>query len=244
VACGSSAGGIHIISLARSRELSRLKVVGDASMAEVLDVKSHMNSKQLLVSLSVGYMCIWNLESGMLVFKIDVNARCIAIRNCGTRLTRLVAGDLEGNIMLFSITSDGTLMDTHTTIKGLHSASIDDLVCLSDDEMLSKSTEGVMKHWKNDGKVVRKWNVGRNVSRIGTTSDGQYFCIGDIQGTARIYSIFGNEIFPISHQKCQKIIRGCIFTTDSKQLIIYGDDGVMWRFDYIPASFLTLAGAS
>ncbi|KAG0167670.1 hypothetical protein DFQ28_000494 [Apophysomyces sp. BC1034] len=103
--------------------------------------------------------------------------------------------------------------------------------------ILSKSINGRMEYWDGDQeKSIRSFRVrtGENFSRFDVSLDERFFCVGTSQGSVYIYNLeTGKMVSELAHRRSTKSVRCCAFSRDCRQVVCAGEDGFIWRYDYI-----------
>ncbi|CAG8447783.1 26242_t:CDS:2 [Gigaspora rosea] len=67
-----------------------------------------------------------------------------------------------------------------------------------------------------------------------TRLDEKYFCVGTSNGTIHIYNVLsGKLVTELRHRRSTKAVRCCVFSRDTKQVLAAGEEGYIWRYDYI-----------
>ncbi|GJJ78079.1 polycomb protein EED [Entomortierella parvispora] len=233
---------IHILSLARSKELIRLT----GHNHTITDIQAHPNEDNYLLSASKdGSVRMWNIVTGKCLFIFEIKASVVCF-NPRTEGRTFLTGGYNGEIREWTIptteaepvepvvvnTSDSRVLQSN-----LHAARID-CIRFAKDKVLSKSVNGKVECWDPDTlTTIRTFNIKNTASnqcRFDVSMDELFFCVGTSNGSVYIYNIeTGKAVTELKHRRSTKAIRTCIFSRDSRTVICAGEDSFIWRYDYV-----------
>ncbi|KAF9149390.1 hypothetical protein BG015_008818 [Linnemannia schmuckeri] len=233
---------VHVLSLARSKELVRLSGHGHT----ITDIQAHpFNDDYLLSASKDGSVRMWNILTGkcLLIFEIKASVVCF---NPNTEGKTFLTGGYNGEIREWSVpTLDSEpeepivvlANESRVLQSGLHSARID-CIRFAKGKVLSKSVNGKVEYWDPETLIqIRTFtikNTASNQCRFDVSLDELFFCVGTSNGSAYIYNIdTGRTVTELKHRRSTKAIRTCIFARDSRTVVCAGEDSFIWRYDYV-----------
>ncbi|SAM01430.1 hypothetical protein [Absidia glauca] len=252
IATGGADNGIHILSMTQSKETAILK----GHSKPILDIQKHPQDDKYILSVSKdGFMRLWDVEQGrcMIMFEYQCNVACFHPSG-NTFITGTVNGELrEWTIPVYALSATNTtdeddpvMIDISNSrlLKKMHGESTIDCIRFANGNVLSKSINGRMEYWDpTNEEIIRSFRIktGENHSRFDITLDGLYFCVGSNRGIIYIYNLEnGRLVSELSHRRSTKAVRCCIFTHDCRQLLCGGEEGLIWRYEYIDDATLEL----
>ncbi|ORX61578.1 WD40 repeat-like protein [Hesseltinella vesiculosa] len=236
---------IHILSIAKSKEVSVLK----GHSKRIIDIHAHPHNDKHIVSVSKdGTVCLWDVpnERCLVVFQVDCNVICFHPDG-----KRFISGSSKGEFrewvlpeaMDACLNADGEheplVIDKSNSklLKKMHGDNPIDCIRFAQGKVLSKSINGRMEYWDMDSdESIRSFRIktGECYSRFDVSLDEGYFCVGSSHGRVYIYNLnTGKQLAELSHRRSTKTIRCCAFSRDCKQILCGGEDGFLWRYDYV-----------
>ncbi|KAG0328474.1 hypothetical protein BGZ99_005169 [Dissophora globulifera] len=233
---------IHILSLARSKELVRLSGHGHT----ITDIQAHPTKDEYLMSASKdGTVRMWNILTGKCLFIFEYKASVVCF-NPNTQGRTFLTGSYNGDIREWDIPELELepeepivvlLNDSRLLQSGLHSARID-CIRFAKGKVLSKSVNGKVEYWDPETlQQIRTFtikNTASNQCRFDVSLDELFFCVGTSNGSVYIYNVeSGRTVTELKHRRSTKAIRTCIFSRDSRTVICGGEDSFIWRYDYV-----------
>jgi len=262
LAIGGTCQQIYILSVSRSRVIQVLS----GHQGFVIDLVAHPLRKDLLFSVGQGdTVRIWNWKSGHCIHIIELNAISLAI-NPKNGEDLFIAGT-EGSIHRWEFpkekwnflpaansslstsswkTSNIPLTrDVPAIKKQLHGTTVDSIVFVNNDLVLSKSINGKIELWNADTyEIVKSFHLkgssGNNYCRLDVGQDGVHFCVGDGNGGVHIFDLnTGKQVAELKHKRSKHPIRSCVFNHNSRNLIYGGCESLIWRYDYIDEQTLS-----
>ncbi|KAI1302823.1 hypothetical protein EDD11_005493 [Mortierella claussenii] len=233
---------IHILSLARSKELVRLT----GHKHTITDIQAHPIRDEYLLSASKdSTVRMWNILTGkcLFIFEYKASVVCFDPRTQGTSfLTGSYSGEIrEWDIPAFDQDPEEPVVvpatDSRILQSGLHSARID-CIRFAKNKVLSKSVNGKVEYWDPESlERIRTFNIKNTASnqcRFDVSLDELFFCVGTSNGSVYIYNIeAGKAVTELKHRRSTKAIRTCIFSRDSRTVVCAGEDSFIWRYDYV-----------
>ncbi|KAF9436533.1 hypothetical protein BGZ76_003686 [Entomortierella beljakovae] len=233
---------IHILSLARSKELIRL--IGHNHT--ITDIHAHPTKDEYLLSASKdGTIRLWNILTGkcLLIFEYKASVICFIPNSEGKKF---LTGSYNGEIRVWDVPEYESEPDEPVVVlpndsqllqSSLHSARID-CIRFAKDKVLSKSVNGKVEYWDYETlEHIRSFtikNTASNQCRFDVSLDELFFCVGTSNGSAYIYNIeTGRTVTELKHRRSTKAIRTCIFARDSRSVTCAGEDSFIWRYDYV-----------
>ncbi|KAG0248307.1 hypothetical protein BG011_000220 [Mortierella polycephala] len=233
---------IHILSLARSKELVRLS----GHNHSVTDIHAHPTKDEYLLSASKdGSVRMWNILTGkcLVIFEIKASVVCF---NPTTEGRTFLTGGYNGEIRHWTVPDFNSepeepivvpASESQMLFSNLHSARID-CIRFAKDKVLSKSVNGKVEYWDPETLVqIRTFsikNTASNQCRFDVSLDQLFFCVGTSNGSVYIYNIeSGKTVTELKHRRSTKAIRTCIFARDSRTVVCGGEDSFIWRYDYV-----------
>ncbi|KAF9335370.1 hypothetical protein BG006_000240 [Podila minutissima] len=233
---------IHILSLARSKELVRL----GGHTHTITDIQAHPTRDECLLSASKdGTVRMWNILTGkcLMIFEIKASVTCFNPNSDGqTFLTGGYNGEIREWTMptLESDPEEPIVVlanDSRVLQSGLHTARID-CIRFAKGKVLSKSVNGKVEYW--DPSTLEKIrtfsikNTASNQCRFDVSMDELFFCVGTSNGSVYVYNIdSGKTVTELKYRRSTKAIRTCIFSRDSRTIVCAGEDSFIWRYDYV-----------
>ncbi|KAF8980761.1 hypothetical protein BGZ46_003723 [Entomortierella lignicola] len=232
---------IHVLSLARSKELVRL--IGHNHT--VTDIQAHPTKDEYLLSASKdGTVRMWNILTGkcLLIFEYKASVVCFIPSAKGqVFLTGGYNGEVrQWNVPEFESEPGEPIVtpasESRILQSNLHSARID-CIRIANNKVLSKSVNGKVEYWDHETLQLIKTftikNTSSNQCRFDVSLDELFFCVGTSNGSVYIYNIdTGRTVTELKHRRSTKAIRTCIFARDSRTVICAGEDSFIWRYDY------------
>ncbi|KAF9987544.1 hypothetical protein BGZ75_000436 [Mortierella antarctica] len=233
---------IHVLSLARSKELVRLT----GHTHTITDIQAHPNNDNYLLSASKdGSIRMWNILTGkcLLIFEMKASVVCF---NPNTEGRTFLTGGYNGEVREWSV-PDLELEPEEPIVvlanesrvlqSALHSARID-CIRFAKGKVLSKSVNGKIEYWDATTlQHIRTFtikNTASNQCRFDVSLDELFFCAGTSNGSVYIYNIeTGKTVTELKHRRSTKAIRTCIFSRDCRTVICAGEDSFIWRYDYV-----------
>ncbi|KAJ3395488.1 hypothetical protein HDU92_005742 [Lobulomyces angularis] len=244
----SSSNIIRLLSLARSMEVFTLN--GHSGM--ILDLVTHPINPNLLVSLSVdGTIKIWYLPIANYICTINVKGTSACFNSSGDTI---FCGNNQGEILKFKLPNfnfeniklnndEKIKIQTFSILKAgkkFHQNSkISKLNIIDDTFILSQSENGKILYWNfNTEEIIHSFIIkdGKNYGscKFELSLDNKYFCVGNNYGGVFIYDLNkGTLLHELKHKRAQKPVKSVAFNKDCKNLIFTGEDGLIFRFDYI-----------
>ncbi|KAF9346889.1 hypothetical protein BGX26_001608 [Mortierella sp. AD094] len=233
---------IHVLSLARSKELVRL--TGHNHI--ITDIQAHPTKDEYLLSASKdGTVRMWNILTGkcLLIYEYKASVVCfIPSANGRVFLTGSYNGEVrEWNVPEFESEPEEPIVvllnESRLLQSALHSARID-CIRIAKNKVLSKSVNGKVEYWDHETlQHIRSFtikNTASNQCRFDVSLDELFFCVGTSNGSVYIYNIdSGKTVTELKHRRSTKAIRTCIFARDSRTVICAGEDSFIWRYDYV-----------
>ncbi|KAG0052538.1 hypothetical protein BGZ83_002469 [Gryganskiella cystojenkinii] len=238
---------IHILSLARSKELVRLT----GHTHTITDIQAHPKVDEYLLSASKdGSVRMWNIITGKCLFIFEIKASVVCF-NPRTEGGTFLTGGYNGEIREWTVpsteTESGEAIVVHATESrvlqpNLHAARID-CIRFAKDKVLSKSVNGKVEYWDPETLLsIRTFNIKNTASnqcRFDVSMDELFFCVGTSNGSVYIYNIeSGKSVTELKHRRSTKSIRTCIFSRDSRTVICAGEDSFIWRYDFVTDEIL------
>ncbi|KAG0163007.1 hypothetical protein DFQ30_000888 [Apophysomyces sp. BC1015] len=245
LATAGADGLIHLISLANSQEVDILH----GHTRPVHDLQGHPHSDNYILSTSRdGTIRLWDIDAKkcLVIFEADAT---VAVRTA------------RGELREWQIPAHTAVDEEPITVEKRHSRllkkmhgdsyiglfisnaaerlirSILDCIRYANGNILSKSINGRMEYWDGDQeKSIRSFRVrtGENFSRFDVSLDERFFCVGTSQGSVYIYNLeTGKMVSELAHRRSTKSVRCCAFSRDCRQVVCAGEDGFIWRYDYI-----------
>ncbi|KAF9902720.1 hypothetical protein EC991_004607 [Linnemannia zychae] len=233
---------IHILSLARSKELVRLT----GHNHTITDIQAHpFNDDYILSASKDGSVRMWNILTGKCLFIFEIKSSVVCF-NPNTEGKTFLTGGYNGEVREWSIPTLDTEPEEPIVVlanesrvlqSGLHSARID-CIRFAKGKVLSKSVNGKIEYWDPETLAhIRTFtikNTASNQCRFDVSLDELFFCAGTSNGSVYIYNIdTGRTVTELKHRRSTKAIRTCIFARDSRTVICAGEDSFIWRYDYV-----------
>ncbi|KAG0197657.1 hypothetical protein BGX28_008849 [Mortierella sp. GBA30] len=229
---------IHILSLARSKELIRLS----GHNHTITDIQAHPSKDEYLLSASKdGSVRMWNILTGkcLLIFEIKASVVCF---NPDTEGRTFLTGGYNGEVREWSVPSLDSEPEEPIVVlanesrilqSNLHSARID-CIRFAGGKVLSKSVNGKVELWDPNTLQHNRTFTIKNTASNQCRLDELFFCAGTSNGSVYIYNIAtGRTVTELKHRRSTKAIRTCIFSRDSRTVICGGEDSFIWRYDYV-----------
>ncbi|KAI8068017.1 WD40-repeat-containing domain protein [Gongronella butleri] len=243
IATAGADTNIHVVSLARSKEMAVL----EGHTKRIHDIQSHpMNDQHILSASKDGTVRLWDIKAKkcLVIFQIECNVVCFDPSG-----KRFISGSSKGELREWTLPEDICATSTQTSeplvldksnsrlLKRIHGDSPIDCIRFANGNVLSKSINGRMEYWNLDtGAVLQTFRIKTSEihTRFDVSLDEAYFCVGTSQGRIYVYSLHtGKQIVELSHRRSSKAIRCCVFTRDCKQILGGGEGGFLWRYDYV-----------
>ncbi|OAD71878.1 hypothetical protein PHYBLDRAFT_80559 [Phycomyces blakesleeanus NRRL 1555(-)] len=241
LATGGSDRKIHIISLANSEEICIL----EGHTKTIVDIQAHpKNDKHILSTSKDGTMRLWDVDTKKCLVLFEAESTIACFHPSGTKF---VSGGSRGELREWQIPNhtvfDG--MDDYITVekrhsrvlKKVHGESYIDCIRYANGNLLSKSINGRIEYWDPESdKMMRSFRVrtGENFSRFDVSLDERFIGVGTSQGSVFIYNIdTGKMVAELAHRRSTKSVRCCAFSLDCRQMVCAGEDGFIWRYDFI-----------
>ncbi|KAF9428897.1 hypothetical protein BGZ94_000618 [Podila epigama] len=233
---------IHVLSLARSKELVRL----GGHTHTITDIQAHPTRDECLLSASKdGTVRMWNILTGqcLVIFEIKASVTCFDPTSDGQRfLTGGYNGEIrEWKIPTFENDPEEPIVvlpnDSRVLQSSLHTARID-CIRFAKGKALSKSVNGKVEYWDPVSlEKIRTFNIRNTASnqcRFDVSMDELFFVVGTSNGSAYVYNIeSGKTVTELKYRRSTKAIRTCIFSRDCRSIICAGEDSFIWRYDYV-----------
>ncbi|KAG0234063.1 hypothetical protein BGW42_006929 [Actinomortierella wolfii] len=234
---------IHILSLARSKELRRL----EGHTHTITDIQAnHFKDHYLLSASKDSTVRLWNILTGkcICIFEIKASVTCF---NPNTDGRTFLSGGYNGEVREWEIPDLGGVdPDEPILISAdnsrllhpkLHAARID-CIRFCQGKVLSKSVNGKIEYWDpNTLEIIRTFTIKNSASnqcRFDVSMDQLFFCVGTSNGSTYIYNVeSGKMVTELKHRRSTKAIRTCVFTRDSRSVVCGGEDSFIWRYDYV-----------
>ncbi|KAJ3082534.1 hypothetical protein HK102_001613 [Quaeritorhiza haematococci] len=246
------AGGgksIHVLSLANSREITRL----EGHQGRIVDIQSHPSDPNLLLSIAQdGTARLWHFGLKKCICSYSVRATSAAFHPSGLSF---VTGAHNGDIQRWEISQDILLLSeaeaekvplehideaisTIPSKKINNGAAIDCIKFVGEDKLLSKSVNGKVVYWNletlEDIHVIQIKGGLSNACRFDVSSNNQYFCVGNGNGAIFVYNLeTGKCVSELRHRRSTKAVRCVVFARDMRNIIYVGEDSIVWRYDFV-----------
>ncbi|KAI7827957.1 WD40-repeat-containing domain protein [Gamsiella multidivaricata] len=239
---------IHVLSLARSKELMRLS----GHNHTVTDIQAHPAKDEYLLSASKdGTVRMWNTLTGICLVIFEYKASVVCF-NPGTEGNTFVTGGYNGEIREWTVPAFESepeepivvpLDNSRVLQSDLHSTRID-CIRFAKGKALSKSVNGKVEHWDPETlQRIRTFNIKNTASnqcRFDVSLDELFFCVGTSNGSVYVYNIdTGRTVTELKHRRSTKAIRTCIFSRDCRTVVCAGEDSFIWRYDYVTDEILS-----
>ncbi|RIB30528.1 WD40-repeat-containing domain protein [Gigaspora rosea] len=231
---------IYIISLALSLTMKTLWGHTDV----ITDIQKHPKDDQHILSTARdATVRLWHVNRGTCLYVFETRASVIYWHPSGQTF---LTGNYIGEIRIWETPSlinpsEDTLHlfedDLKTRFKKIHSVQID-CIRFVNGNVLSKSINGKIEYWNYETlELIKSFvikNSSNNRSRFDVSLDEKYFCVGTSNGTIHIYNVLsGKLVTELRHRRSTKAVRCCVFSRDTKQVLAAGEEGYIWRYDYI-----------
>ncbi|KAF9974875.1 hypothetical protein BGZ73_001650 [Actinomortierella ambigua] len=233
---------VHILSLARSKELRRL----EGHTHTITDIQANNFKDNYVLSASKDCTVrLWNILTGkcLCVFEIKASVTCFNPNTKGrTFLTGGYNGEIrEWEIPEFDVDPEEPILisadNSRLLHPKLHAARID-CIRFCQGKVLSKSVNGKIEYWDPASlEIIRTFTIKNSASnqcRFDVSMDQLFFCVGTSNGSTFIYNVeSGRMVTELKHRRSTKAIRTCVFTRDSRSVVCGGEDSFVWRYDYV-----------
>ncbi|CAB4374778.1 unnamed protein product [Rhizophagus irregularis] len=240
LALGGKSRVIYIVSIAQSSTLRTLWGHTDS----VTDIQKYPKDDLHILSASKdSTVRLWHVNSGQCLYIFQTKASVTCWHPSGESF---LIGSYNGEIRIWQtpdlITPPTEPLnisenDVETRSRKCNSSQID-CIRFANRNVISKSLSGKIEYWNYDNlEVIKTFSIKNNSpsrSRFDVSLDEKFFCVGTSNGSVNIYNILnGRLISELSHRRSTKAVRCCVFSRDCKQVIAAGEDGYIWRYDYI-----------
>ncbi|CAG8580439.1 11785_t:CDS:2 [Funneliformis mosseae] len=240
LALGGKSRVIYIISIALSSTPRTLWGHTDC----ITDIQKHPKDDQHILSASKdATVRLWYVDSGQCLYVFQIKASVTCWHPSGQSF---LTGNYNGEIRIWQTPDlltppteslNITENDIETRSRKCHSSQID-CIRFANQNVISKSLSGKIEYWNYDTlEVIKAFSIKNNSpnrSRFDVSLDENFLCVGTSNGSVNIYNILnGKLISELSHRRSTKAVRCCAFSRDCKQVIAAGEDGYIWRYDYI-----------
>ncbi|KAJ1911228.1 hypothetical protein IWQ60_010241 [Tieghemiomyces parasiticus] len=237
LAAAGQTGTIHLLSLAYSRELHRLT----GHTGAVTDLQTHPRNDHYLLSASKdGTVRLWDLR---------VN-RCVCVFRTNTHAV-IQLWDLPEEFHSDQVTlpdPDATCEPQEATqsreILKYRQGLSEAIICIRQlaDGFVFSNGCGMLVVADREGNILQELRVknnGLNKCRFDVSLDGRYLCAGNSQGVVYVFDLTtGKTVTELRHKRSVKAVKTCVFTLDCRSVLYAGDDGFLWRYDYISDEML------
>ncbi|KAL1934388.1 hypothetical protein VTP01DRAFT_6570 [Rhizomucor pusillus] len=241
LAAAGADGLIHIVSLANSQEIDILA----GHTKSINDLQTHPFSDNYILSTSRdGTIRLWDVDARkcLVIFEADATVTCFHPDG-----EKFISGNSRGELREWKIPALNaakgldepfTVEKKHSRLfKKMHGENYIDCIRFANGKVLSKSVNGRMEYWDAETETtIRSFRIrtGENFSRFDVSLDESFFCVGTSSGSVYVYNLqTGKMVSELSHRRSTKSVRCCTFTRDCRQVICAGEDGFIWRYDYI-----------
>ncbi|RKP06156.1 WD40-repeat-containing domain protein [Thamnocephalis sphaerospora] len=258
LAIGGHDGVIRLLSIARSAEFRRLgaPTAAGAALPALVELQSHPTLPVLLAAYADGSVRYWRLDDERDVSGAETSAET----KCSLRLTaedcqrvwRLKAsalyisadgtyflagtrtGEIRRVMLPEALMSATTMMadnDDGELLMQPHYTAIDCISMADDDAIVSKSASGKLVIGSLGLREVVR-TVQLHDENIDTRS--RFGLSGDSQGRVTVYQRYTGEVLrEFHHRRANRPVLCCAFAREDRNLLVVGEDGCIWRWDYV-----------
>ncbi|CAG8600168.1 5028_t:CDS:2, partial [Cetraspora pellucida] len=216
----------------------------------ITDIQKHPKDDQHILSAAKdASVRLWHVDKGTCLYVFETRASVIYWHPSGQTF---LTGNYIGEIRIWETPNlinppNDTLHffedDLKIRFKKIHSIQID-CIRFVNGNVLSKSINGKIEYWNYETfELIKSFlikNSSNNRSRFDVSLDEKYFCVGTSNGSINIYNVLsGKLVTELRHRRSTKAVRCCVFSRDTKQVLAAGEEGYIWRYDYISDETLT-----
>ncbi|CAG8671126.1 4165_t:CDS:2 [Dentiscutata erythropus] len=213
LAIAGNARIIYIISLALSLTLKTLRGHTDV----ITDIQKYpKDDRHILSAARDATVRLWHVDRGTCLYVFETRASVTYWHPSGQSF---LTGNYTGEIRIW---------ETPNLIN-----PSEDTLHLFEDDLITR-----IEYWNYETfELIKSFvikNSSNNRSRFDVSLDEKYFCVGTSNGTVHIYNVLsGKLVTELRHRRSTKAVRCCIFSRDTKQVLAAGEEGYIWRYDYI-----------